>query len=87
MSWRWWKRRPNDAATGTLAMNSSGGLIDLAASAKDPNTLYAATKSGLQISKDGGKSWRAGLVSKREGHAPMPSESAVPAAPAGDPGG
>lgn len=33
-------------------------LIDLAASAKDPETVYAATESGLQISMDGGKSWQ-----------------------------
>jgi len=34
------------------------GLIDLAASAKDVNRLYAATKGGLFASEDGGKSWR-----------------------------
>ncbi len=34
------------------------GLIDLAASAKDANTLYAATKGGLVKSDDGGRSWR-----------------------------
>jgi photosystem II stability/assembly factor-like uncharacterized protein len=33
-------------------------LIDLAASAKDPNTLYAATESGLLISTDAGKAWK-----------------------------
>jgi photosystem II stability/assembly factor-like uncharacterized protein len=34
-------------------------LIDLAASTKDAETVYAATESGLQISMDGGKSWQA----------------------------
>ena len=34
-------------------------LIDLAASAKDVDTLYAATESGLFISTDGGKTWKA----------------------------
>ncbi len=34
------------------------GLIDLAASAKDVNRLYAATKGGLFVSENGGKSWR-----------------------------
>jgi photosystem II stability/assembly factor-like uncharacterized protein len=34
------------------------GLIDLAASAKDPDTVYAATESGLQISMDEGQSWQ-----------------------------
>jgi photosystem II stability/assembly factor-like uncharacterized protein len=33
------------------------GLIDLAASARDPDTIYAATETGLQISMDGGQSW------------------------------
>ena len=34
------------------------GLIDLAASATDANTLYAATKGGLFMSSDGGGAWR-----------------------------
>ncbi len=34
------------------------GLIDLAASAKNPDTLYAATQSGLLVSMDAGKSWK-----------------------------
>ncbi len=25
MSWRWWKRRPNDAATGTLKFMRNAG--------------------------------------------------------------
>ena len=33
------------------------GLIDLAASAKDAATLYAATEGGLFVSRDGGVSW------------------------------
>jgi photosystem II stability/assembly factor-like uncharacterized protein len=32
-------------------------LIDLAASAKDANTLYAATEGGLMASRDGGQTW------------------------------
>ncbi|MDA1098564.1 MAG: exo-alpha-sialidase [Proteobacteria bacterium] len=41
------------------------GLIDLAASAKDINTFYAATQRGLAKSTDGGKSWKpAHLVSR-----------------------
>jgi len=34
------------------------GLIGLAASAKDADTLYAATETGLLASKDAGKTWR-----------------------------
>ena len=33
-------------------------LIDLAASAKDTETLYAATEGGLLVSTDAGKSWK-----------------------------
>lgn len=33
-------------------------LIDLAASAKDVNTLYAATERGLLVSVDGGRTWK-----------------------------
>ena len=32
-------------------------LIDLAASAENANTLYAATEGGLLVSKDAGRSW------------------------------
>jgi photosystem II stability/assembly factor-like uncharacterized protein len=34
------------------------GLIDLAASSKDPGTLYAATQGGLLRSEDGGRTWQ-----------------------------
>ncbi|MBJ6127750.1 F510_1955 family glycosylhydrolase [Microvirga splendida] len=33
-------------------------LIDLAASAKNADTLYAATEEGLLVSKDAGKTWK-----------------------------
>lgn len=32
-------------------------LIDLAASAKDADTIYAATEVGLSVSRDGGQTW------------------------------
>lgn len=35
------------------------GLIALAASAADPETVYAATEVGLLVSRDGGRSWQA----------------------------
>ena len=34
------------------------GIISLAASSVDANTLYAGTQSGLQRSTDGGRSWK-----------------------------
>lgn len=34
------------------------GLIDLAASGRDADTVYAATRTGLLKSTDGGRSWR-----------------------------
>ena len=34
------------------------GLIALAASSKDENSIFAATEQGLQLSADGGRSWR-----------------------------
>lgn len=34
------------------------GLIGIAASSRDPDTLYAATQQGLIRSSDGGKSWQ-----------------------------
>ncbi len=34
-------------------------LIDIAASAKDLKTLYAATEGGLSVSKDEGRTWKA----------------------------
>jgi hypothetical protein len=34
------------------------GLIDLAASARDADRLFAATQQGLAVSQDGGESWQ-----------------------------
>jgi photosystem II stability/assembly factor-like uncharacterized protein len=41
------------------------GLIDFAASAKDVNVLYAATKEGLLKSKDTGRSWQSTYILRR----------------------
>ena len=41
------------------------GLIDLAASATDTNTFYAATRRGLVKSKDGGRSWKPAHIVQR----------------------
>ena len=42
----------------TMTGPAPAGIIDLAASAKDVNTLYAATQTGLLVSHAGGKSWQ-----------------------------
>jgi len=39
-----------------------GSVLAVAASAKDPDTVYAGTDSGLYASTDGGKSWSARAV-------------------------
>jgi mono/diheme cytochrome c family protein len=39
--------------------------FDLAASARDPDRLYAATRGGLFVSGDGGGSWTAATVQRR----------------------
>ena len=41
------------------------GLIDFAASGKDADTLYAATKTGLLKSVDAGRSWQPAHIVKR----------------------
>jgi len=60
-------------AFGSLQVSRDGGktwsiagplpdrLIDLAASARDADTLYAATESGLLVSKDAGGTWAAAV--------------------------
>ncbi len=44
--------------TWTVVGPTPEKLIDLSASARDPNTLYAATERGLLVSADGGKNWK-----------------------------
>jgi photosystem II stability/assembly factor-like uncharacterized protein len=48
----------NGGKTWTLVGSTPEKLIDLAASAKSPDTLYAATEAGLLISTDAGKAWK-----------------------------
>ena len=43
----------------------SADLFDLAASAKDPNTVYAATRAGLMMSRDAGRTWQAAYIVQR----------------------
>jgi len=51
--------------TWQVAGRVPDGLIDLAASAKDAETIYAATKGGLFMSSDGGDAWRPAYRVKR----------------------
>ena len=44
--------------TWEIAGPGPARLIDLAASAMDPDTVYAATEAGLQVSRDAGRSWQ-----------------------------
>lgn len=41
------------------------GLIDLAASGRDPATLFAATERGLLVSRDNGRSWAIVSIDRR----------------------
>lgn len=41
------------------------GLIDLAVSPSSPTTLYAATRTGLLSSRDGGKTWAPAMMIQR----------------------
>jgi photosystem II stability/assembly factor-like uncharacterized protein len=59
--------------TWTSAGPAPDKLIDLAASAKNPDIVYAATEAGLSISLDGGKSWKSLL-----GGAPVTVVEATP---------
>ncbi|KAA0679455.1 exo-alpha-sialidase [Roseomonas genomospecies 6] len=40
-------------------------MFDLAASSKDPNTVYGATRAGLLVSRDAGKTWQAAYIVQR----------------------
>lgn len=44
-------------ATWSIVADAPEKLIDLAVAASDPETLYAATETGLLVSRDGAKSW------------------------------
>jgi photosystem II stability/assembly factor-like uncharacterized protein len=44
--------------TWTFVGGTPDKLIDLAASARSPDTLYAATEAGLLVSTDAGKTWK-----------------------------
>ncbi len=43
--------------TWTVAGAPPADVFDLAASAVDPDTVYAATMTGLMVSRDGGQTW------------------------------
>lgn len=45
--------------TWKIAGPAPAGIFDIAASAADPDTVYAATRNGLMFSRDGAKTWQA----------------------------
>ena len=51
--------------TWRVAGTPPADVIGLAASAEDPFTLYAATRAGLLVSRDGGKSWEAAYAARQ----------------------
>lgn len=51
--------------TWEMAGKPPADIFDLAASGKDPNTVYAATRSGLMISRDAGRTWQAASLVQR----------------------
>ncbi len=51
--------------TWAVAGAPPADVFDLAASARDPNTLYAATGAGLLVSRDAGKSWEPAFMLQR----------------------
>jgi photosystem II stability/assembly factor-like uncharacterized protein len=59
------QRSGDGGRTWSIVGPAPEGLIDLAASGKEANTLYAATQGGLLKSTDGGASWTIAHVIKR----------------------
>jgi photosystem II stability/assembly factor-like uncharacterized protein len=51
--------------TWEVAGKPPADILDLAASAKDPNSVYAATRAGLMISRDAGRTWQAASMVQR----------------------
>lgn len=51
------QRSRDDGSTWAEVGAAPAGIIDLAASAKDPETLFAATEEGLLVSRDAGLTW------------------------------
>lgn len=51
--------------TWTITGKPPADMFDLAASAKEPNTVYAATRSGLMVSRDAGRTWQAAYIVQR----------------------
>ncbi len=49
----------------TVAGTPPADVFDLAASPKDPDTLYAATRAGLMVSRDAGASWEPAFLLQR----------------------
>jgi len=59
------QKSTDGGTTWTRVGPAPSGLIDLAASSLDTNTLYAATETGLLKSEDGGRTWKSIHPSKQ----------------------
>lgn len=55
------QRSGDGGHTWTVVGPLPASLISLAASARDVDTIYAGTRNGLKISRDGGQEWQAML--------------------------
>lgn len=52
------QRSTDGGRTWTRIGPEPDGILDLAASSRDSDRIYAATRSGLMVSTDGGRQWR-----------------------------
>lgn len=59
------QRSVDGGRTWTAVGPPPAGLIDLAVAPSDPSMLYAATRTGLVLSTDGGKSWVPAMLAQR----------------------
>ncbi len=51
--------------TWEVAGSPPADVFDLAASAEDPDTVYAATREGLLVSRDAGATWQPAFMVRR----------------------
>jgi photosystem II stability/assembly factor-like uncharacterized protein len=59
------QRSRDGGKTWEMVGPAPAGLIDLAVAPEHPDILYAATRTGLLISRDAGKSWAPAMMMRR----------------------